>query len=92
MYDGGQRLRSSIQREGFSYLRTTVIERVKAEADKPTRQHDLVAENPDGVYAVSEDEEEDDFAIKCEKLTSVDARENTGIEVGRRVERGRMKA
>ena len=41
-----------------------MIERVEAEADEATRQHYLTAENPDGLYAVLADKEEDDFALK----------------------------
>lgn len=62
MNDAWQGLGRSVQREGLMYLRATVIKRVETETDEATGQHDLSAENPDCVYAVSRNEEENDLA------------------------------
>lgn len=48
-----------------------MVERVEAEADEATGQHYLPAEDPNGLYAVLEDEEEDDFAFERETAAEV---------------------
>jgi hypothetical protein len=64
VYDAGQRLGRRIEREGFAEFRAAEVDRVEADADKAARHHDLTADDPNGLYTVLEDEQEDELALK----------------------------